>query len=185
MKMSEMINGDFVIVHLLRGESGRYHEELVKTVGPKFNENYLIENPRPSHFTLKAPFWADDIAIIEDLLEAFVKTQKSQSISVGGFSNFREKVIFLNSEFSEEAIKIQKDLVEELRKIRGFPLDRHDLAFTPHLTIGYGNTLESFKGMVEYLNSLPDKKFETNFDNVALLKKNKNVWEVYKIYEIK
>lgn len=183
--MTIMNSGDFVIVHLLRGEAGKYHEDLVKTIGPKFNESYLIENPRPSHFTLKAPFWADDIAIVEDLLEEFVKTQKSQSISVGGFGNFRDKVVFLNSEFSEDAIKIQKDLIEELRKIRGFPLDRHDLAFTPHLTVGYGNTPESFKGIVEYLNSLPEKKFETKFDNITLLKKNKNVWEVYKIYEMK
>ena len=37
--------------------------------------------------------------------------------------------------------------------------------------------------IMEYVKSLPEKKFEMKFDNIALLRKNKNVWEVYKVYE--
>lgn len=177
--------GDFLIVHLVGGEAGKYHEDLVKTIAEKFNEPYLINNPRPPHFTLKAPFWADDVTVIEDILEDFASIQNAEKISLGGFGSFKDKVIFMDSEFSEEAIKIQKDLIQELKEIRGFPLDRHDLAFSPHLTVGYGNTPENFKGIMEYVGALSEKKFEMKFDNIALLKKNKNVWEVYKTYEIK
>jgi len=178
-------HGDFLIVHLVRGEAGKYHEELVKTIAEKFNEPYLINNPRPSHFTLKAPFWADDVTVIEDVLEDFASIQNAEKISLGGFGSFKDKVVFMDSKFSEDAIKIQKDLIQELKEIRGFPLDRHDLEFSPHLTVGYGNSPENFKGIMEYVKSLPEKKFEMKFDNIALLKKNKNVWEVYKLYEIK
>ena len=46
----------YVFVYLIRGKVERYHQELIKTVGPKFGENYMIDNPLPSHITIKSPF---------------------------------------------------------------------------------------------------------------------------------
>jgi 2'-5' RNA ligase len=90
----------------------------------------------------------------------------------------------LKTDFSKEALQIQKNLLDA---IKGFPeiqIEEHDLEYHPHLTIAYGNSKESFDGIWDYLQSLPVPKFDMKFDNVSLLKKVGGLWEVYKRFEI-
>jgi len=175
----------YVIVLLIKGEAGEYHNNLVKTVGPKFQENYLVENPRPSHITLKSPFELKDSEELEKTLKKFVETHKKSEFKINGFDNFRKFVAFLKCEFSPECRKIQKELVNILEKNLNLTPDRFDAEFTPHITISYGNTPETFEKIWSHLKKLLSPEFNLEFDNITILKKPHNLWEVHKEFELK
>src|SRR3989338_7253960 len=81
----------YVIVYLIGGKAEKYHQKLVREVGPRFGERYLIENPLPSHITLKSPFELDNSKELESTLKLFVKRYKPEEIEIGGFGNFRHQ----------------------------------------------------------------------------------------------
>jgi 2'-5' RNA ligase len=177
--------GKYVLVYLPSKEVEDYGSKLVREVGPKFGENYLIENPRPFHVTLKSPFYMENTAELEKVLEKFVKNNNVSKIEVEGFNNFRRFVAFLDVHFSKEGIEMQKKLLEEVKVFKEIELKEFDLKWHPHLTISYGNTPESFDGIWEYLQNLPVPKFKMNFDNITLLKKVEKGWKVYRRFYIK
>jgi 2'-5' RNA ligase len=175
----------YVLVYLTRGEVEKYHNQLVSEVGPKFGENFMIGNPRPSHVTLKSPFYMENTSKIEAVLEKFVKKQKSSEIKIVDFGNFHERVAFLKTDFSAAGKEMQKELLSELKDFPELEFGEFDLKWHPHLTIAYGNVPETFEKIWEYLQTLSKPKFDLKFDNISLLKKVQNRWEVYKIFEIK
>ena len=175
----------YVIVYLIKGEAEEYHQKLIKEVGPKFGENYVVENPLPSHVTLKSPFETDKIEEVEEILSEFVKTQNPHDIELEGFDNFNNFVAFLKTDFSKEATHIQNNLIDSLKKLKWIKLHEHDTKWHPHVTISYGNTEESFNQIWNYLKTLETPKFNLKFDNITLLRKPKEHWEIYKEFEIK
>lgn len=173
---------NYMIAYLPSKEVSDYATKLINEIGEKYNEKYLLENPRPVHATLKSPFEIEDIEPIELLLENFVKGQKSVDVSVNDFADFRGHVFFLKAVFPEEAHEIQKKLAEKLKSF--LYLDTHDQNFAPHLTVAYANTQESYDGIVETLTNLPKPDFKFKFDNITILKKVGNAWKVYKRFDL-
>ncbi len=175
----------YSIFYLIRGEAEKYHQSLVRKVGPMFGENYLVENPLPSHVSLKGSFESDKIKEIEKLLEDFVESLKPVEIKIEGFDNFRKFVAFLKIEFSKNAINAQRELVEKLQEV-GIDPKEHDLDFKPHATVSYGNTPETFDKIWGYLQGMDKPEFNLKFDNITIMKQNKNgLWEIYRMFEIK
>jgi 2'-5' RNA ligase len=174
----------YSIFYLIKGEAGKYNQKLLKTIGPKNGENYMIENPLPSHVTLKSPFEIDNIREIEEFLDDFVKKQKQSRIEIDGFGNFRRFVAFLKVKFSVGAKKIQKNLVKELQEF-GIKAHEFDLKWDPHATISYGNTKESFNGIWKDLKKLNKPHFDLKFENITIMKRVSSGWKVHKEFKIK
>ena len=172
------------IFYLIKGESDKYVQKLVTEVGPKFGENYLVENHLPSHITLKSPFETENIKEVEKVMECFANQQNSSEIYVNGFDNFREFVAFLKPVFSEKALKMQKQLIRELGNI-GVDSREHDEEFKPHVTLSYGNTKDSFDKIWNYLKTLKKPEFSMNLDNIAIMKKGKKSWKIHKEFKLK
>ena len=101
----------YVLVYLIKGKVEKYHQNLVKNVGPKFDENYLIENPLPSHITLKYPFKTKNIKDLEKTLSRFSKRHKTSKMQINGFGNFRKFVIFLKINFPKPSQQIHKNFL--------------------------------------------------------------------------
>jgi len=174
----------YVLVYLIRGEAEKYHQNLVRSVGPKFGENYMIENPLPSHITLKSPFNKRQIKYLEKTLEKFAREHKAEKIQIDGFGNFRKFVAFLKVKFSKEAKKTQKDLLKAIKDIKGIEIHEFDKRHKPHATISYGNTKESFNQIWNYIGKLDKPKFKLYFDNITILKKPRKYWKIHKIYKL-
>lgn len=174
----------YVIVYLVRGKVERYHQFLVKTIGPKFGENYLIKNPLPSHITIKSPFVSKNIKNVEYTIKNFVNTRKPVRIDVEGFGNFNRFVAFLKLKFPKQLLKIHTELLNELEDKNKIKLEEFDKKWKPHITIAYGNTKKSFD---KIWNELKEKnpKYKLKFDNITILKKPKRYWKIHKIFEIK
>lgn len=175
----------YVLVYLIRGKAEKYHQKLVKEVGPRFGESYMIENPLPSHITLKSPFQLDNSKELENTLSLFAKKHKKVKIKINNFGNFRRFVAFLKISLPKKVVKIQKDLLKEVKKINGIELHEFDIKWKPHATISYGNTKESFDKIWSYIQTLEKPDFDLSFDNVTILRKPRKRWKVYKIYKLK
>jgi len=174
----------YMIAYLPSKEVSDYVTKLVNEIAEKFDEKYILENPRPVHVTLKSPFEFEKVEEVESIVENFVKTQKSANIFTGDFEEFRGKVFFLKTNFSQEAMEIQKELIEQIRVIKEIRIDRYAEEFTPHLTVGYANSQESYDGIVEILEKTPNPDFDFKFDNITILKKVGNAWEIHKRFEM-
>ena len=160
----------YVVVYLLRGKVQEYHKKLIKEVGPKFGEDYMIKNPIPAHITLKSPFYLKNVNVLERTLKSFVRKYKPSRIEIRDFGNFDRFVSFL---------KIK------LTKISGAELREFDINFKPHATIAYGNKKQTFDKIWEYLNKLNKPHFNLKFDNLTILKKPRKFWKIHKIFEIR
>lgn len=174
----------YSIFYLIKGKAGKYIQKLVQEVGPKFAENYMIKNPLPSHITIKAPFETDNIKDVEKVLREFVREHHTSKINIEGFGNFNRFVSFLNTKFSREALRTQKELLNELTKIRIKP-SKFDKKFKPHVTVAYGNTKKSFHNIWNYLKKLDKPKFDLKFDNLTIMKKTRKRWVIYKEFKIR
>jgi 2'-5' RNA ligase len=175
----------YCIFYLIKGKAEKYHQRLIKEVGPKFGERYMIENPLPAHITLKYFFETDRTKELEKLLGQFVKKQKLSKIEINGFGRFDQHVAFLKIKFSKQAIKIQKELVKEIMEINGIKLKEFDIKFKPHATIAYGNTKKSFSGIWNYVKKLDKPKFNLKLDNITLMKQSGKYWKVHREFKIK
>ena len=172
------------LIYLIKGSAEKYHQKLVKEVGPKFGEMHLIEDPLPSHITLKYPFNTRSLKKIETIIEDIVNKNKKTNINVGGFGHFKRLVVFMKVKFTHKEKRIQKELIKELKKI-GVKPQQFDLNFKPHATISYGNKLKTFDKIWGYMKTKKPKNFKIYFDNLTILKRlgEKN-WRVYKEFKL-
>lgn len=175
----------YSIFYLMKGNAKDYRDKLVKEVGPRFGENYILDSKLPAHITLKAPFNLDNIQELENILANFVKERKKEEIEIIGFDNFKRFVVFLKFNFPKPALKIQSDLINELKKIKNMDIEEHDKKWHPHATITYINTENNFNNIRDYLQKLDKLYFKIYFDNITLMKKIGKYWRVYKEFKIK
>ncbi|MBI4116913.1 2'-5' RNA ligase family protein [Candidatus Pacearchaeota archaeon] len=159
-------------------------DKLVKEIGPKFGENYVLDSKLPAHITLKIPFNLRNIKELENFLENFVKKLHREEIEIVGFDNFRRFVVFLKFNFSKSALRIQSNLIYEIKKINEIDIDKHDEKWHPHATISYGNTENSFNHIWNYLKKLEKPHFKLYFDNITIMKELKNKWVIHKEFKL-
>jgi len=175
----------YSIFYLIKGKAKRYRNKLVKRVGPKFGEKYVLNSKYPAHITLKVPFETKNISKIEKLLERISKENKKGEIKIFGFGNFKRFVAFLKIKPDFQTKKIQKEIIKELSKLKKFEISKQDKKWVPHSTISYGNTKESFDGIWKELMNLKKILFNLEFDNLTIMKKDRKFWKVHKKFKLK
>lgn len=180
--MDEMV---YSIFYLMNGEAKKYRDKLVREVGPKFGERYVFDSKLPAHITLKIPFETKNIERVETVLQESIRNKKPVKIKITGFGNFRRFVAFLKFDFPKSALKVQKDLIKNLSKIKNIQIKEHDKKWHPHATISYGNTEDSFNKIWGYLQKLKTPFFETEFDNITIMKKQGKYWKAHKMFKLK
>jgi len=175
----------YYIAFIFNGSAARYHQKLVREVGPQFGENKIFDSKNHSHVTLKYPFEADSITEVEEIVKKVAKKHKKSKVIFNGFGNFRRFVAYFKSKFSAEGVNIQKELMKSLRKLKWLKIGGRDLNWEPHSTISYGFTKKNFDNIWKYLNSLTNKEFVVYFDNITILKKSRKYWKIYRAFKLK
>jgi len=181
----------YAIFYRLKGQAQKTHQRLIKTIGPKFGENFVVEHPIPSHITLKYTFQTTQIKKTEKAIKDFLKTQKPQKFRITGFGYFNRPkydVIYLKVVFSKQIQKIRLGLVERVKSEKGIK-DLHPRKFDkdprPHITIVNRIHKKNFNKIWNYLKTQKKPHFNLNFDAIALMKKPKDYWLLYKEFKIK
>ena len=169
----------YMIGYLIKGEAKEYQENLIDSISEEFGTRNLNEHI-PAHFTLKSPFETENIGEVEKVLEEFCKGEKKSEMNIGGIGSFNRRVIFIGGEFSEEGLETFRRFIERLREIEWMEFGKHDLEEgNLHSTLARAKDPEQFEEIMKFL--LKEKKFfDVEFDNVAILEKSEDGWNVYR-----
>jgi 2'-5' RNA ligase len=176
---------NYRIVYLLKGDSKKYAEKLVKDVYKKFGVSFCYSGKQPAHITLKYRFETDNVRKVEKLIEGVCKNNKSSYFEIGGIGNFTKHALILKVKPSKEMVKFEKELVKELKDYNGDLGDYDELIYKNfHVSIAHHDIEEKFSEIKSYLDKF-NKKFKVKFDKVYLIKKPKNKWIIQKRFILK
>ena len=140
----------------------------------------------PPHITLKYPFVADDLGLIEQTLADYCAATAPTPWSLRGFNTFGESVIFLEVVPSRAVRAAHAALLERLRSIPGLRWDQYDNAdLHYHATIAYRSLTEAnFADVLAFVNAQPSPDFDLYFDHLTLLHITPNVYTIYRTYQL-
>lgn len=172
---------------LLKGDAKKYHTKLRAEVCKKFKVPLALKSKIPSHITLKYSFEANakELKQLEKTIEEFTKRNCECNIVIGGFSHFLREVIFLKINETKEMRNVQKGLVSKLKELNWITWNEHDgknMKF--HATIARHDIGTKFDDIYSYVND-HERIFESKFNNIAIMKKNKETWKLYKEFKLK
>lgn len=172
----------YVIVSVVKGNAGKFNNNLRKDIYNKFNAR---SSKLPAHFTIKAPFEADDISSLDEILYNFSKKNKKESYKIIGYDHFDDRVIFMKVHMSNEGKILHDKLIDAIDNIDYIKFDSHDgknKIF--HITITSKKIQKMFKDLWDYLNPIPCN-FNCEFDNISIFKWVNNTWVLHNEYLIK
>lgn len=174
----------YVIVCLIKGDALKFHERLVSEVCAEFN---VRPQRLPGHFTIKAPFEIEDINPVENAVEEFVHSNSKQEASVEGFGHFRNSVVFMKINMSKEGIKVHDDFIHRLRTIPNLEWKSNEGGEKVfHCTVVTRIRDYKFKEIWDYVNKYNDNaSFKIYFDNITILRWNRDRWVTYREYNLK
>ncbi|MCY6371352.1 2'-5' RNA ligase family protein [Clostridium ganghwense] len=171
----------YVVVCLLKGETLRFHETLVSDVCTRFK---VQRQKLPAHFTIKAPFEADNIEELEKVTKEFCNINYKTTIKIKGFNSFRNNVVFMDIFPSNEAVEVHDKYIDELQKLDWLSWKEHEGKNKKfHCTIVSRRISSKFNEIWEYVNKF-NPKFDLYFDNIAILIWKNGRWETYKEYKL-
>ncbi len=176
-----------IIVHLVRGDAGKFHTQITQDLTRKF-DSFPLHNRIPSHLTLKRWFELDEKGMGElyKTLDSFAKSHSQSDYELKGYGNFGKDVLYIDAQPSTEMRYSIKDLYESLHKIKGLTFDKFDTGDELHATVAMG-ALKPFdyNQIWNHLAQGKQPDFKMKFDNIAVLKKLVDKWVIDRIWEIK
>jgi len=176
---------NYRIVYLLKGESKKYVEKLIRKVAKKFNVNFVYSGKQPAHITLKYRFETNKFKEVEKVISEICKEIKLSDFEVGGLGNFKKDALILKVKPSNEMVKFDKKLIKSLRKLKISINDFDKVLYKNfHVGIAHHDIKKKFGPIRDYLKKY-DKKFKVKFDKVYLIRKPKNKWIIQKTFNIK
>ena len=134
----------------------------------------------PAHITLVPPFTMKEDRENElgEYLQQFSSAEKSFTINLKDFDNFKPRVIFLHVEPGEALLQLKERLELYLLSLEKFPVKKEERPFHPHITIANRDlNKKDFPKAWAYFQSL---SFSATFtaDSIYLLKHNNKEWEM-------
>jgi 2''-5'' RNA ligase len=172
----------YVLVCLIEGEAGEFHNRITNDVCCKFNKK---RQKLPAHITLKAPFETDKIEDMENMLKGFVSSRSKTPIKVRGFGKFRRDVVYIDVDVSQEAKRVHDELIDELTKIPWIQFKSNegkDKVF--HCTIISKRLQDKFNEIWDYINEYKCD-FDVYLDNLSLYIWQNDTWILYRKFKFR
>ena len=167
----------YVIVSVVKGPAGNFNNNLRKEVFEKLGAK---SSKLPAHFTIKAPFEADDISDLDKVLQDFAQNHKAQDYKIKGYNHFDNRVIYMDVHMNKKSKLLHDELIEELEKLPYIHFKNHDYKDKVfHITISSKKIQKIYDELWEYVNNIPCD-FDCKFDNVSVFKWEDNTWKLFK-----
>lgn len=171
----------YVIASVVKGKAGDFNNNLRKNIFKIFG---IKSSKLPAHFTIKAPFEADNINDLEILLDDFSKNYKATSYKIDGYDRFDNRVIFMKVIMSPEGKKVHDNLIDSLSSLPYIKFDSHDgkdKIF--HITISSKKIQKIFHNLWSYITQFPCN-FQCKFDNICIYKWEDDTWKLHKEFKL-
>ncbi|MDT8717412.1 2'-5' RNA ligase family protein [Clostridium sp. 19966] len=170
----------YVIVCLLEDKILEFHNKLLAELCQKYD---VKRQKLGAHFTIKAPFERERIDDIVEITEEYAKLNKKAPIMLKGIGNFRDSVLYIPIYPSEEAMNLNNNYFNRLKRIPDLEFKRNELLNKVyHCTILSKLREPLFSEVKIYLDEF-SPCFETYFSNISILKWNNHSWEIYKKFD--
>lgn len=171
----------FFIAYLLTDEPKKAHNFLTKNIERQFG----FIRTCPPHVTLKSPFESNSIEDAGKVLENFTKTHRPVQMRFNGFGSFEKEVIYADVKISPEVNRIIVELDAALQSIPWMEYSEFDKKRKLHSTLVDKIKPAKVFRQLRLFATLGSFDFAVWLDNIAILKKEKNKWIVYKQYNLK
>ena len=143
----------YVIVSVVKGPAGNFNNNLRKEVFEKLGAK---SSKLPAHFTIKAPFEADDISDLDKVLQDFAQNHKAQDYKIKGYNHFDNRVIYMDVHMNKKSKLLHDELIEELEKLPYIHFKNHDYKDKVfHVTISSKKIQKIYDELWEYVNNIP------------------------------
>lgn len=168
----------YFVAHLLSGDAKTYHANLTRALAAKYRIIPLHDRI-PPHITVKPPFETDEQGIkeVERVLRAFARGEQRVPLSIDGFGRFGFRTIYMDVYKSTEVVSLVRRAIQALNSnipwMTTSPLEGNKL----HASVARFLDRRQFRRIWRELRVLRPK-FESVLDTIAILKKEKNAWEI-------
>lgn len=171
----------YVIVCQIKGEALKFHEKLVEEICSKFN----VKRQRlPAHFTIKAPFETENIDKIENLTEKFCSENTTSDILIDGFGHFRDAVVYMDVHASKKAVEVHDKYIDVLKTVPWLEWKRNEgKGRVFHCTLVSKLPPHKFNDIWNYTSDF-QCHFPTAFDNISILRWERDGWVTHKEYRL-
>lgn len=136
----------------------------------------------PPHITLYPPFKLDDRNenLIINSINDFVKDKNNFSVFLSGFGCFEPRVLFIETETSEDLISVHNDLLEHLRSDINLYDKQNERPFRPHITLASKDLIKVnfYKAWEEYKKKVFSASFTA--DHIVLFRHDGRRWNICK-----
>ena len=164
---------EYCLFCLHNKEIDKHRADLVNHIYKKFGLKHTKKANNFAHFTLKYKFKANkkQLEELKTIILKFTKTQNKEKIKVGGFDNFRKKVIFVKVSQSPKVKKLISDLHKELRKLKWLTWHNNieENGIHLHTTITEECNEKLYSEIMKFLKG-KEKYFDSYFDNITIMK---------------
>ena len=114
----------YVIVCVVKGEAGRFNNELRRDIFKKFNAK---SSKLPAHFTIKAPFeYEGSLKNLEEALYKFCNEEDKAPFTMDKYNHFDDRVIYMDVNMSKEGKDIHDRLIDVLDKFDYINFNKKD-----------------------------------------------------------
>ncbi len=172
----------YVIVCVIKGEAGRFNNEMRKDIFKKFNAK---SSKLPAHFTIKSPFeYEGSIRDLESALYKFSKEEEKHSFIMNKYNHFDDRVIYMDVNMSKEAKEVHDRLIDLLSSFEYIKFNKKDgknKIF--HVTLTSKKVPPIFDKLWDYVNQYTFD-FTCHFDNISIFKWEDSTWKLYREFKI-
>ena len=172
----------YVIVCVVKGEGGRFNNEMRADIFKKFNAK---SSKLPAHFTIKAPFeYEGSTRELEKALYKFSKEEEKATFIMDRYNHFDDRVIYMDVDMSKEGKELHDrliDLLDTFDYIKFNKKDGKNKIF--HVTLTSKKVPPIFDKLWNYVNQY-SFNFNCYFDNITIFKWEDSTWKLYREFKI-
>lgn len=180
-----MKNMRYFIGVLLRGEVAEYYKATCADLSARFGISNVSEIVAP-HLKIKSPFERPSLESVEKLL-ASSNMPTATPLPLANWNHFGTRTIFIDAPEITPELKTQ--MISFLDSLKANGVYTTPLEYDLHIHLSVARFLKPFEytKVWEYLQTLPQPKFDITIDNLTIFSKEKDarVWKVEKTFPLK
>jgi 2'-5' RNA ligase len=182
-----MVNNQYVLVFLIKGDAKKYHLTLTKKLSQKFGIENVSSRISP-HITLKFFKEINNQSHLKELklfLKRFSSSESSFDLKLTGTNHFTNKVIFIDVEKSRQLMSFYDRLYSGLKTMGWIYLNSsfegENVHF--HATLATEDISPRFNQICSFISKRNPQYF-LRLNKITLMKKIGKEWKSYKTFNL-